>query len=127
MIAVRLFSAPSPCSTIGGNTKRANCLESSFKREDGMMEEGEYWNIPVIPIKTWDRFILNDFDNGTTYYLPHRAILTTIDQINVGFDAMSAVQDFKAYSDDTTELYNIKGGYKVDAKIMENFMFSVAY
>lgn len=107
--------------------KESKLLESSFKKEDGMMQDGEYWDYPIIPIKTWDRIIRADFDNGTAYNLPHRAILTTLDQIHAGFDAYSETAYLKTYLDEETELFNIKGGYKVDAKIMENFMFSVAY
>jgi len=107
--------------------KESKTLESSFKREDTYFTEGVFRGIPIYEVPVWDRLIQTDFDNGTTLYLPHRAIMTTVDQIAVGFDGFDKVDAFKAYLDDTTELYNIKGGYKVDAKILENYMFSVAY
>lgn len=107
--------------------KESVTLESSFKRQDTEYEEGIIRSTRILPISVWDRMIETDFDNGVTWYLPHRAILTTIDQIAVGFDGFDKVDAFKAYLDDTTELYNIKGGYKLDAKILENYMFSVAY
>lgn len=107
--------------------KESVTLESSWKQMDSMMLEGQYWNLPIIPVGTWDRMIRADFDNGTTYHLPHRAILTTKSQIAAGFDAMNEATYIESFLDKTTEKFHIKGGYSVDAKIIENFMFSVAY
>lgn len=107
--------------------KESVTLESSWKQMDSMMIEGQYWNIPIIPVGTWDRMIRADMDNGVTYNIPHRAILTTKEQIVAGFDAQAETNNLEAFLDKTTELFNIKGGYTVDAKIIENFMFSVAY
>ena len=107
--------------------KESKVLESSFKREDQMSEQGIYWDIPIIPIPIWDRIIRSDFDNGTTYHLPHRAVLTTLNQLAVGFDSFAETNYLKTWLNDDTEKYNIKGGYLLDAKILENYMFSVAY
>lgn len=107
--------------------KESKVLETSWKQQDYDMETGVYRNTPIIPMSFWDRHIQGDFDNGTTYNIPHRAILTTKEQLAAGFDSSDKVGDFKSFLDDTTELYNIKGGYKIDAKTMEHYMFSVAY
>lgn len=107
--------------------KESKVLETSWRQQDLDMEASVYRNTPIVPMEFWDRHIAADFDNGTTLYLPHRAILTTVSQLAAGFDSVDMVDSFKAFLDDTTELYNIKGGYKLDAKIMEEYMFSVAY
>jgi len=107
--------------------KESKVLETSFAREDGVFEQGVYWGVPIYPIDIWSRIIKNDFDDGTSLYLPNRVVLTTIDQIAVGFDSYDATSTNDAYLDKTTELYNIKALYKLDAKILENYMFSVAY
>jgi len=107
--------------------KESKVLETSWKQQDFDMEVGIYRSTPIIPMAFWDRHIQADFDDGTTYNMPHRAVLTTKSQLAAGFDSSDKVGDFKSYLDDTTELYNIKGGYKVDAKTMEHHMFSVGY
>ena len=107
--------------------KESKVLESSFAKEDKMFFDGRYWEIPIIAVPEWDRVIRSDFHDGTAYHLPHRAILTTLDNLAVGFDAMGEASSLKTYLDDETELWNVKGGYKLDAKIIENYMFSVAY
>ena len=91
------------------------------------MEVGIYRSTPIIPMDFWDRHIQGDFDNGTTYDNPHRAVLTTKAQLALGFDSADKVQEFDAFLDKTTELYNIKGGYKMDAKTMEHYMMVAAY
>lgn len=109
------------------DTKESKVLESSFKRMDQEFWEEVYRGCTIIPIESWDRHILADMDNGTTLYLPHRAVLTTIENIAVGFDAPADATKFEAFLDKTTELYNIKGAYRLDTNIIENYMFSVAY
>lgn len=107
--------------------KESKVLETSWKQQDFDMEAGVFRSTPILPMEFWDRHIDSDFNNGTVWHLPHRAVLTTVNQLAAGFDSVDAIDSFKAFLDDTTELYNIKGGYKIDAKIMENHMFSVAY
>jgi len=107
--------------------KESKTLESSFRKEDVMYDQDIYWDIPIIPVPIWDRIIRSDFDNGTTFHLPHRAILTTLENLAVGFDAFAETNNLESWLNQDTELYNIKGGYSVDAKILENYMFSVAY
>ena len=109
------------------DSKESKVLESSFKRQEQEFWEEIYRSCTIIPIESWDRHILADFDNTTTLYLPHRAVLTTIDQIAVGFDEMASATQFEAFLDKTTELYNIKGAYRMDTNIIENYMFSVSY
>lgn len=107
--------------------KESKVLESSFRREDDEFSEGIMRGVKILPIEIWDRIIQGDFADGTKYYLPHRAVLTTVDEIAVGFDAPEDSTNFKNFLDESTELYNTKGAYRLDAKIIENHMFSVAY
>ena len=108
--------------------KAGKVLETSFAREDTDFEQGLYMNTPIYPIDIWSDMIQSDFDNGTTYYLPNRALLTTVENLAVGFDTFEGAAGFNdAYLDKTTELYNIKSLFKIDAKIIEEFMCSVAY
>jgi len=130
----RLRSAPNKVilvsDTIFANWqeyKESKVLESSWKQQDFDMQTGVYRGCTIIPMDSWDRHIIGDFDNGTTWHLPHRAVLTTVEQLAVGFDSSSEMQNFDAFLDKTTELYNIKAGYKLDTKTMEHYMIAAAY
>lgn len=107
--------------------KESKLLESSFKKEDGLLMDGVYWNVPIIQVPIWDRIIRSDFDNGSSYHLPHRAILVDPEHIATGFDSEDAVNKLESWYNKDTEYFNVKGGYTLDAKIIENFQFSAAY
>jgi hypothetical protein len=110
----------------------ANYLESvgvdaSFVRIEEGFTTLRYRGLEIIGFDFWDRTIRADFDNGTKWHLPHRAILTTKSNLVVGVDASGAIANFDVFYDKTTELNNFKGGYKVDAKVLEDYMIQVAY
>ena len=110
----------------------ANYLESqgndaSFIRIENGFSVLRYRDLEIIGFNFWDRTIRADFSNGTKWFLPHRAVLTTKSNLAVGFDASSGVSDFDVFYDKTTELTNFKGAYKVDAKVLEDYMVQVAY
>ena len=110
----------------------ANYLESvgvdaSFVRIENGFSTLRYRNLEIIGFDFWDRTIRADYSNGTKWFLPHRAVLTTRSNLAVGFDASSGVSDFDVFYDKTTELTNFKGAYKVDAKVLEDYMVQVAY
>lgn len=91
---------------------------------DKMMFNG----IPVYNMDTiWDRHILADFDNGTTYDLPNRCILTTKSNLVAGFDEEKAHNAFRTWYEEQDEAVNFKGLYKTDVKVMRPFLTSVAY
>lgn len=106
----------------------ANGLESSAARQDQFYSDDQYRKIPIISMDTiWDRWIQADMDNGTKYDLPHRVILTTVSNLVAGYDSEGGVSDFRTYFDEETETVNLKGLYKFDAKVLQEFMAVVAY
>ena len=74
-----------------------------------------------------DRTILADFNSGTALYRPHRAILTTKQNLQIGLDAMSSMSQWSMYYDEDDETNNIKAKYKIDAKIVVDHMIQAAY
>ncbi len=103
-------------------------LESSFKRQDEAYVEDVFRGIPVISMgNVWDKYIRSDFDNGTTYDRPHRAILTTRSNLAMGFDAEGAHQAFRVYYDETDEQTHLKGKYRMDVKLLRPWLTAVAY
>jgi len=100
---------------------------SSFERIENGYVMLRYRGIPVYGFDFWDRTIQADIQNGTKYDLPHRAILTVKENLAVGYDASNAVADFRVWYSEDTELNNFKGKYRVDAKVLQDYMIQVAY
>ena len=64
--------------------KETKSLEFTLKNvEDGGLKSF-FRNVEVIPHYDWDAIIQGYFDNGTTYHLPNRALLTTPSNIPIG-------------------------------------------
>jgi hypothetical protein len=110
----------------------ANYLESqgndaSFIRIEQGFSTLRYRNLEIIGVDLWDRYIRADFDNGTTYDVPHRAVLTTRGNIALGIDAASALADIDQWFERKDKTTNFRAGYKMDAKILEDYMVALAY
>lgn len=84
-----------------------------------------YRGIVIYGFNFWDRTIRADFDNGTTWDLPHRALYTTKSNLVVGVD--SADMSFKQWFEMKDETTNLRGMYKIDAKVMEDYLIQAAY
>lgn len=82
--------------------------------------------VPVYNYDVWDRAIL-DFDNGTVFDRPNRALLTTKQNLQLGIDALSSIGDFMAGYDITNDNVVVRGRYKADAKVMIDFLTMMAY
>jgi hypothetical protein len=94
--------------------------------QDGKMELS-FDGIPVIPINFWDRTIRADMDSGEAYFQPHRVFYTVRENIPIGFDDSSAIRDMQQYYDPQTEKTNWKSKYRIDTKILKNYLIHVAY
>lgn len=109
--------------------RESKALESSHKDQEMGISVAEFRGIPMIPINLWDRYIKSDFDNGTTYYLPHRAVYTHVSNLQAGFDAspenMNNVIEFwyERYQKKTV----MRGNLMIDAKTAIDELISVAY
>jgi hypothetical protein len=101
--------------------------DASFIRIENGYSTLRYRNITIYGIDFWDRTIQADFDNGTTYDLPNRALLTTKMNLAVGSDRLADSESFKVYYSEDTELNNFKGKYRVDAKLLQDYLIQVAY
>jgi hypothetical protein len=101
--------------------------DASFIRIENGYSTLRYRNITIYGIDFWDRTIQADFDNGTTYDLPNRALLTTKMNLAIGSDRLADSESFKVYYSEDTELNNFKGKYRVDAKLLQDYLIQVAY
>jgi len=83
--------------------------------------------VEVYAFSFWDRMIKAYYDDGSAYLLPHRAILTTKENLMVGFDSVGALSDFDSHYDRTTKKNHIDFEVNMDAKVKEDYMIQVAY
>lgn len=130
----RLQSAPDKVIVCTQSVFNKYCdyLESiavplSFEKIEGGFTALKRRGVDIIPVNFWDRTIRADFSNGTKYYLPHRALLSTKRNLRIGLDDPMAYTEFDVFFDKMTETNNFKGGYRVDAKVVEDYMIQVAY
>ena len=101
--------------------------DASFVRIENGYVTLRYRDIMIYGMDFWDRTIQADFDNGTTYDLPHRAVLTTPANLAVGYDLASDVGAVEVWYERKDEKMNFRGKYRVDAKLLEGYMIQAAY
>lgn len=114
-------------------------IEASYQLAldgNGKQIDGLYF-IPVLGVNVyvvnqWDRIIpdfVNPTNPGVANLLPHRAVYTTksnlIQSLDGGDLSDSSVWDI--WYDKTTEQNNIKGLYKTDVIVAEDYMVRAAY
>lgn len=116
----------------------SNIPESYMRVETGNTNTNGLFYIEIMGVKIyvisqWDRVIQGDLLNttysGAAYYLPHRAVYTTKTNLQQSLDGGdlndSAVWNIWYSQDDETS--NIKGLYKTDVKVVEDYMVRAAY
>lgn len=81
----------------------------------------------VHKISVWDRIIKAYFNNGTTYYLPHRAIMYPKSNLRIGTEEESGFSEVGIFYDQTTKKTNFDFQFDIDAKIIEDNLIQVAY
>lgn len=86
-----------------------------------------YRGIEVVMMDVWDRFIDSYQDNGTKWNLPHRIVLTVSTNIPVGTLASGDFGTVDAFFDKVTKQNYVDGVYSLDAKLLEDYLTSVAY
>jgi len=83
--------------------------------------------IEVVAFPFLDRMIMTYFSNGTKYYLPHRAILTTKTNLGLGVEEVGSLGDTDVWYDKTANKTYLKFAYGIDAKVLINHLVQVAY
>jgi len=86
-----------------------------------------YRGIPIITRYDWDRNIRAYEDNGTTWNKPHRAILTVPDNIPIGTSDEESFSEFDMFYDKKDKVHYSDVAYRLDCKLLEEYMITVAY
>lgn len=88
---------------------------------------GFYRGIPIYVMDEWDEIITAYFDNGTKYDKPHRAILTTVENIPVGTPSTEMLGSMDGWYERKDKKYYLDGEAKFDVKILEEYKIVAAY
>jgi hypothetical protein len=94
--------------------------------QDGMTKE-TFRGRPIIVRKDWDRMIRKYHDLGTTYYLPHRAILTDINNIPVGTSDTESFSSLDSFYWKKDKAHYTDVAWREDCKILQENSIVVAY
>jgi hypothetical protein len=92
----------------------------SYERNEAGFETLKRRNVEIIGIPSWDLTIQEDFDTGSAWVNPHRALLTTPDNLKFGIDAIAALQELEMWYSKDTEKNNFRGHYRADAKVIRD-------
>lgn len=109
------------------SSKESKSFGESFNRQDKAYASDVFRGYPVYVMNFWDRNINADMNDGTARVMPHRAIMTTKTNLMVGMDSSSAASQVDVFYNKETEINHMKGGYKIDAIIAQEFMVIAAY
>ena len=104
----------------------ANINYTTERLENGMMQINA-GGTPVVCVEFWDRIIRTYFDNGTTWHLPHRAILTSPQNIQVGTEEESTLTGFDVFYDKTLKTTYVDFQFDIDAKVILDHEVQLAY
>jgi hypothetical protein len=104
----------------------ANVAYTTERLENGMtvLKSG---GIQVIGWNLWDRIIRTNFSDGTKYYQPHRIVLTTTDNIQIGLEDANSFAGMDVFYDKKSKKNFIDVEYTLDAKLVQDELVMVAY
>jgi len=97
------------------------------RTEKGKVTQMSYRGIPIVVRYDWDRNIRASFDTGAKYYLPHRMLLSPINNIPIGTSDESDLNNFDMFYDRTLKTHYIDVAFYLDCKLLEDYMAAVAY
>jgi len=102
-------------------------LETSFKLEEIGLVGPKYRNVVVRPVPEWDEILQEDFVIDDKVNLPHRAVLTTNANLQLGFDSYDAATKTEGWFNRETKFTHRRGNWKMDAKVMRPFLTRAAF
>lgn len=101
-------------------------IESEYDNLVNGLRALKFLGVEVIPLSIWDEMIRSYQDLGSTYYKPHRALLTMKEVLGVGTPSEEAYGSFDVFYDKKSRTNNIYLADKIDAKILNDGMLIYA-
>lgn len=107
----------------------ANGIPVAFEMiQDGVMKLSRM-GVTIYAFSFWDRMIRTYMRNasGLGWYLPHRALLTTKNQLAFGTEEVSNLSNVKIFYENLENKTYFDMAANLDAKVLEDYMVQVAY
>jgi hypothetical protein len=89
--------------------------------------KSSYRGIPIIVRNDWDRFIRVYHDTAATWHLPHRALLTDLNNIPIGTSDEGSLANVDSQYDFITKSWYLDFAYRLDMKILLEYALASAY
>jgi hypothetical protein len=102
-------------------------LETSWALMETGLVGPKYNNIMVRPVDEWDEILMEDFLINNKINLPHRAVLTTNANMQLGFDSYDKATQVDSWHNKETKFTHMRGNWKMDAKVMRPFLTRAAF
>jgi hypothetical protein len=102
-------------------------LVFSLDRTEQGSTKQSYRGIPILVRNDWDRNIRLWEDQGATLLYPHRAILTSKNNIPIGTSDEESMKSLDSFYDKVTKSHYLDAAFYIDAKVLEEAMIAVAY
>ena len=83
--------------------------------------------IEVYSFNLWDRIIRSYYSNGTVYHLPHRALLVTPTNLQIGTEEVTAMSGMDVFNDKKSKKNFIDFAFNIDAKVVLDYEIQAAY
>ena len=97
------------------------------RTEKGKVTQMRYRDIPIVVRYDWDRNIRAYFNTGAKWYLPHRLMLTPINNVPIGTSDESDMSSLDMFYWKKDKMHYSDVAYYIDCKLLENYMAAVAY
>jgi hypothetical protein len=102
-------------------------LETSWQLQVTGLVGPKFLNVVVVPVPEWDDILMEDFDIAGKINLPHRAVLTTNANMQLGFDSYAASTQVESWFNRESKFTHMRGNWKMDAKVMRPFLTRAAF
>ena len=86
-----------------------------------------YRGVPIEVRYDWDRQITTNFNTGTKYFLPHRLLLTPIENVPIGTSDEESMSEIDSFYDKKEKKWFYDGASMLDAKLLEEYRTATAY
>ena len=126
-VDARIYASSSMCKNYR-KTLRNKTLNAGFIE---IAENGKkvlyFDNLPIVEMFVWDSTIKASQNNGTIHNLPHRALITTPDNIPVGTLATEDFEELDSFYDKTLKSNIMDVALSLDTKFLLPYMAVAAY
>lgn len=108
------------------DVKKLHNLQLTVEHVTGGIQMSQYDGHNILVLDIWDRMIKKFQDNGTALNCPHRAILTSPQNLFAGTTAKDAISDVSVTFDDVTRLNHIFAQSNIGTLVGEDALIQVA-